>query len=68
MGYELDKLLNRYGVSAPTIPYSGGLTAEQKPAFDAYKAAYQQRIKDTPSYIGQTGAQPRPQPQQIFIA
>lgn len=56
MGLELDRLMNRFGVSSPTIAYSGGLTDEQKPAFDAYKAAYQERIKNTPSYLGAVGS------------
>lgn len=64
MGHELNKLLNRYGVSSPTIAYSGGLTEEQKPAFDAYKAEYQRRIAETPSYVGQTGHARPPASQQ----
>lgn len=68
MGYELNKLMQQFGVSSPTIMYSGGLTAEQRPAFDQYKADYMKRINDTPLY-GPPPAQPHlklpaQQPQQ----
>lgn len=50
MGYELNKLMERFGVTSPTIMYSGGLTPEQKPAFEQYKADYLKRIASTPMY------------------
>ncbi len=50
MGYELNKLMQQFGVSSPTIMYSGGLSAEQRPAFDQYKADYMKRINDTSLY------------------
>lgn len=57
MGYELNKLMQQFGVSSPTIMYSGGLTAEQKPAFDQYKADYMKRMNETSLY-GQPAATP----------
>lgn len=52
MGYELDRLMERYGVSTPSLaPYTGAEdSAADKATYDAYKTEYMNRMRSTPMY------------------
>ena len=51
MGYELNKLMEQYGVSTPSLaPKTTDISKEQ---YEKYKQAYLGRISATPMYTGQ---------------
>lgn len=50
MGYELNKLLEHYGLSSPTIASYGGSTDAERGAYDAYVNSYKDRVKNTSMY------------------
>ena len=50
MGYELNKLLEHYGLNSPTISNYSGSTNEDKSAYDAYVQSYKDRLKNTSMY------------------
>lgn len=47
---ELNKLLQHYGVSSPTIAAYGGSTDTERGAYSAYVNSYKNRIKNTSMY------------------
>jgi hypothetical protein len=53
MGRELDRLVQQYGLSSPTVgTYQGDpANAAERAAFDKYKADYTGRINITPQYM-----------------
>lgn len=50
MGYELNKLKQQYGLSTASKAQYAGTTDEDKAAYDAYSAQYDQRLQNTPMY------------------
>lgn len=52
MGYELNRLMQQYGLNSPTMgQYSGDpANTAEKAAYDKYRADYQGRLNITPQY------------------
>jgi hypothetical protein len=50
MGYELNKLMNLYGVSSPTKPSYVGSTDQERANYDAYIRDYNNRLSTTSMY------------------
>lgn len=53
MGYELDRLMQQYGLSSPTVgTYQGDpANTAERAAFDKYKSDFTGRINITPQYM-----------------
>lgn len=56
MGYELNQLMKRYGVSTPTMSSYGGMGAPTALAADATAAQKEQFVTDSGNYMAQNAA------------
>jgi len=56
MGYELNQLMKRYGVSTPTMSSYGGMGAPTALAADATAAQKEQFVTDSGNYMAQKAA------------
>jgi len=50
MGYELNKLMQQFGVTSPTLPTYFGSNEQERAAYDNYTREYRDRLATTPMY------------------
>jgi hypothetical protein len=61
MAFELERLMQQYGVATPSAAAYGGSTPAERAAYDAYAQEYRRRMGETPMYHQaqfQTGVAP----------